>query len=257
MVAALSGVVAAWTPGYVMAESYSGRKSVVAAKVPSMQWLERFTELVQGPEFPLDQAAFAIAASVSPELDIDGELLRLDALAASIPEATADAVRRALFVSRRFTGNSTNYYDPANSYLNCVLDRGVGIPISLAVLAIECGRRLGVELVGVGMPGHFLVRNPSTTLFFDPFNGGMELSAADCQVRFRRNAPPGAAWTDDYLDAIGSEAIVYRMLTNLLVVHRQRRDIGGLLSTLRLRVALPTATDQERDELERVQAKCN
>jgi regulator of sirC expression with transglutaminase-like and TPR domain len=222
-----------------------------------VHWLERFTDVVRRDNVPLDEAAMVVAASCQPRLDIDAELRRLDALAETMGTKSAEGVRLGLFVSRRFAGNTVDYYDPENSYLNRVLDRGVGIPISLAVLALECSRRLDVKLDAVGLPGHFLIGNPATATFIDPFNGGMELSAADCQVRFRRNAPPGATWSDDYLQPLASEAIVYRMLTNLLLIHRQRRDVGSLASILRLRVSLPSATDAERIELEHIQAKLN
>ncbi len=121
----------------------------------------QFAELVKGPEseLPLDRAALLIAAHADPALDVDAELAGLDAFADACPERTFEGWRRYLFEELGFTGAVEDYYDPANSFLNEVLTRRTGLPISLSVLGIEVGRRLGLELVGVGMPGHFLLQH--------------------------------------------------------------------------------------------------
>jgi len=138
----------------------------------------RFADLVALPddEIPLDEAALLIAAQARPELDVGAELGRLDELAGGCGEATLDGLAQHLFTDLGFHGNTEHYQDPDNSYLDQVLERRVGIPIALSVVTMEVGRRLGVALDGVGMPGHFLVRHradPAT--FLDPFDHGRRL----------------------------------------------------------------------------------
>ena len=120
----------------------------------------RFTELVQGPphELALDEAALLIAAHARPGLDVAAELRLLDRLAAGIPAGDLHEWRRHLFVDLGFSGNVRRYADPRNSFLNEVLDRRVGIPISLSLVYIEVARRAGVSASPVGFPGHFLAR---------------------------------------------------------------------------------------------------
>jgi regulator of sirC expression with transglutaminase-like and TPR domain len=223
-----------------------------------VKWLERFSDVVRRDHVPLDEAAMLLGVPAYPRLDIDEQLQRLDQLAVEVRPPTLDGLRTTLFASGRFVGNSANYYEIDNSYLHRVLDRGLGIPISLSVLAIEVGRRAGVPVAGIGLPGHFIVRdNVDRAVFLDPFHRGREVTAADCQVRFNRDAPPGAQWTDDYLAPVGPLAIVHRMLGNMLAITRQTRDLNLLVPLLRMRAELPSATEQERTELERVAARLN
>ena len=107
------------------------------------------------PDLALDEAALVIAAQANPELDVGGQLRRLDELAASLPEAGVASLCRGLFGELGLRGDTKHYDDPRNSYLDQVLNRRLGIPISLSVLLIEIGRRQGLVLEGVGMPGHF------------------------------------------------------------------------------------------------------
>jgi regulator of sirC expression with transglutaminase-like and TPR domain len=228
------------------------------ASVASVTWLDRFAEVVNRPSVPLDEAAFLLASPAHPTLDVDEQCRRLDQLASEVSVPTIDGVRKLLFASGRFVGNTANYYDIENSYLNMVLDSGLGIPISLSVLAIEVGRRVGAPVHGVGMPGHFLLRDKvDPSVFIDPFHGGRELTVVDCQARFRRDAPPGAVWTDDYLAPVGHLAIIYRMLGNMLAITRQSRDIALLVQLLRMRSSMPIATETDQTELERVSARLN
>jgi hypothetical protein len=115
---------------------------------------ERFRALVHGPEvsLPLDEAALLIAAHAEPGLDLDAELARLDELAAGVANPTLDGLRRHLFGELGFRGADHDYDDPRNSYLHVVVERRVGIPISLSVLLMEVGRRIGVPLAGCPCP---------------------------------------------------------------------------------------------------------
>jgi regulator of sirC expression with transglutaminase-like and TPR domain len=199
----------------------------------------RFAELVAraDDEIPLDEAALLIAAHARPELDVAAELGRLDELAAGCKEPTLDALAHRLFDELGFRGNAEDYQDPDNSYLDQVLRRRLGIPISLSVLTIEVGRRLGVMLDGVGMPGHFLVRHrtdPNT--FLDPFGGGRRLDVAGCQDIF--TALGGTGWQDSYVAPVGARAILARTLLNLQGVFLPV-DLRSASWVLELRLTIP------------------
>jgi regulator of sirC expression with transglutaminase-like and TPR domain len=201
--------------------------------------MAHFADLVARPddEIPLDEAALLIAYHARPELDIGAELARLDDLAATCDPPTFDGLVRHLFGDLGFHGNTDHYREPDNSYLDQVLRRRVGIPISLSVLTMEVGRRLGVPLDGVGMPGHFLVRHradPAT--FLDPFGGGRRLDAAACREIFTTLG--GTAWSDDYLAPVGPRAILTRMLLNLQGLFLPS-DLRSAAWVLQLRLAIP------------------
>jgi regulator of sirC expression with transglutaminase-like and TPR domain len=221
---------------------------------------ERFVEVVRRPPeaVPLDEAGLCIAAHADPDLDVDAYLVRLDELAAEVRTPTLDGLVRHLFASGRFSGNSDDYYDPRNSFLNEVLDRRVGIPISLAVLAMEVGRRIGVPVWGVGLPGHFVVRDKvDPSVFIDPFHGGRQLNAAGCRALHRATVGAGAPWDEAYLEPVGRPAIVARMLANLRAIYERRDDIESLRWVMRLRCALPDATTADRRDYARLMAPLN
>ena len=215
-----------------------------------------FAELVQGPEsqLPLDRASLLIAAHAYPNLDVEAELAKLDELAAACPEATLEGWRRYLFEDLRFTGNVDDYYDPANSFLNEVVRRRVGLPISLSVLGMEVGRRLGLELVGVGMPGHFLLQDVRSdpAVWVDPFGGGRLLDRAGCEERFHVVNGASTPFLDSYLDPIGPRAILGRMLANLKAIYATRGNLEGLAWVFALRLSIPGVPPIERRDLARV-----
>jgi regulator of sirC expression with transglutaminase-like and TPR domain len=206
----------------------------------------RFADLVARPdeEIPLDEAALLIAAHARPELDVAAELGGLDDLAAGCKEPSLDGLTHHLFDELGFRGNSENYPDPDNSFLDQVVRRRLGIPITLSVLTMEVGRRLGVALDGVGMPGHFLVRHradPGT--FLDPFAGGRRLDAAGCREIF--TALGGTDWNDAYLEPVGARAILTRMLLNLQGVFLPA-DMRSAAWVLELRLTIPGLPVAER-----------
>lgn len=207
----------------------------------------RFVEIVvrPEPEIPLDEAALLIAAHADPAVDVDAELRRLDELAATCPEPTLGSLRRHLFDDIGLSGNVAEYGDPRNSYLHEVLNRKVGIPISLSTVMIEVGRRLGVPLAGVGMPGHFLVRHlADPPVFVDAFSGGVPLDEAGCEAIFRRLGGSGP-WLSAYLEPVGPRAIVSRMLVNLQGLFLPRH-LTSAAWVLRLRLAVPGVPAGER-----------
>jgi regulator of sirC expression with transglutaminase-like and TPR domain len=215
----------------------------------------RFAEAVSAA----DVAAFCIAAHAHPGLDVDAWTGRLDELAAGCPAPTFDALRAHLFDDRGFTGNRDDYGDPENSFLDSVLERRTGIPITLAVVTIEVGRRLGVAVDGVGMPGHFLVQPAGEAgAWYDPFNGGARYDAEGCRALFAQVHGSARGFSPAHLTAVPKRAIVARMLANLergrlardplqlawmcelhLLVpglgEAERRGLGGMLRTVRAR----------------------
>jgi regulator of sirC expression with transglutaminase-like and TPR domain len=207
---------------------------------------ERFTELValDDASIPLDEVSLRIAAHALPQIDVLHELGRIDRLAAKCSEPTLHGVLRLLFRDQGFAGNRSDYYDPRNSFLNEVLNRRLGIPITLSVLVMEVGRRLGVPLAGVGMPGHFLVRDKvDPAVFVDAFGGGVLLDERGCERLFQSIQGANRPLDPQFLQPIPRAAIVSRLLGNLRAIYAQRRDTSSLLWVTRLRVRLPDADD--------------
>jgi len=207
----------------------------------------RFRSLAEGPEERIDLAegALLIAKHADEELDIERYLARIEELAARLraripqggtePERIA-ALNRFLFAEQGFAPNLEDYYDPRNSFLNQVLDRKVGIPISLSVLYIEVGRRVGLPLRGVAFPGHFLVKCDlgAGVVVLDPYCGGISLGLQDLQRRLRevRGGEVSRAILAGMLVAAGNKEILARMLRNLKAIYLQQRDYAHALPTL-------------------------
>jgi regulator of sirC expression with transglutaminase-like and TPR domain len=144
---------------------------------------------------PLAEAALLLACEEYPQLEISPYLDRLDEIADFVrpklhtgmsPLDTIEALNEVLFGVVGFRGNTENYNDPRNSFFNDVLERRMGIPITLSAVYLEVARRISFPIFGVGMPGHFLVKYGDRTqeFFLDPFNGGQILTRADCERRF-------------------------------------------------------------------------
>lgn len=216
----------------------------------------RFAAVVQGPEddLPLDEAALLIAAHAYPGLDVDAEVGRLDELAVGCAAPTLDGIVHHLFADLGFAGNSRRYADPRNSFLNDVVARRVGIPISLSVLTMEVGRRLGVPLVGVGLPGHFLVRHEVDGQLLDPFNGGRRLGPQDAEGIFRASHGPAVPFGPHLLAATGRRAILVRMLANLRALYLAAGDAWSAGWVYELRAAIPADTPADSADVARALA---
>lgn len=206
----------------------------------------RFAALVLEPDPPLDLGAALIAACARPDVDAAAQVDRLDDLARGCPEASLEGLRAYLFEELGFSGNRDDYTDPANSYLDTVLDRRLGIPITLAAVTMEVGRRVGIHLGGVGMPGHFLVRHlDEPELFVDAFDGGRFLGAHECRTLFERlNA--GIDFQAEFLSVVDHRTMLWRMLSNLRHAFARRGDLRGLRWVLELQLAFPDAPVGER-----------
>jgi regulator of sirC expression with transglutaminase-like and TPR domain len=212
---------------------------------------DRFAELVRGPEqgCRLDVGALLIAAHARRDLDVDEQLTRLDKLAAGCAAGNLDAVTTHLFDHLGFVGDTTDYKNPRNSLLDVVLDRREGIPITLSVVLIEVARRVGVELVGVGMPGHFLARSAADTdVFVDPFHQAT-IDRSGCEKLFATLHGPRARFEDRFLEPVGPRAVIARMLTNLQRSFVGAGDRAGALWAQCLRVLVPGATVLDRRQL--------
>ncbi len=219
----------------------------------------RFAALLQRDPVPLDEAALAIAEEEYPSLDLEEYLVRLDRLgervralapASSRAASTLNALRRVLHEELGLRGNEADYYDPRNSFLNEVLDRKLGIPISLSVVWIEVARRCGLALQGVGFPGHFLAKYASSAgveIFVDAFNGGEMLSADECVARYRARTG-GRDLDRRYLRGVSTRQILARMLQNLKRIYVERRDdVRAYAAIDRLLVLSPAQLESLRD----------
>jgi regulator of sirC expression with transglutaminase-like and TPR domain len=210
----------------------------------------RFTALVQGPEpaIPLDHVVLLVAAHAQPDLDLGRCIDRLDEIAAGCDDRSFAGVVHHVFVQEKFVGNREDYYDPRNSFLDEVIERRLGIPITLGIVAIETGRRIGVPIVGIGMPGHFLIRDAiSHDRYADPFDGHL-LDREGSRALFN-TSQPDVAFDDSVLAPVGTRAIVARLLANLKGIYLSRRDRRSLAWVLRLRAEVPGVPLEERREL--------
>ncbi|MEQ3552009.1 transglutaminase-like domain-containing protein [Pseudonocardia nematodicida] len=206
---------------------------------PAPDPVARFLRLVTGPEPALDEGALAIAAGAGAgPAAADRARAELDELADGVDGL--DALLHRLFTDAGFTGNTAAYADPRNSDLTEVLARRTGIPITLSVVTIEVGRRAGIVLEGVGMPGHFLVREPGSHRHIDVFDRGRRLDTAGCEARFRSStgAGPEVPFGPELLPRTSTRQILARMLENLRAIHSRSSDHVNLEWVLRMRLGL-------------------
>jgi regulator of sirC expression with transglutaminase-like and TPR domain len=209
-------------------------------------------------EINLGRAALAIARSEYPDLDVGAQLARLGALAHGVGPARGSAdplarlhrLREYLFEEQGFGGDSDEYFDPRNSYLNDVLDRRRGIPITLSLVLIEVGRRLGLEMEGIGLPGHFITgaRVGGEHLLLDPFNGGTILTGEACADLVSRALGQPVELAPEHFTPVTNRQFLIRMLANLKGVYWRREawpKVVGLID--RLLVLNPRAGGEWRD----------
>lgn len=226
---------------------------------------KRFAEIVSRGESKLDlaEASLVIAQEEYPFLNVRSYLDRLEALGARVKEACRDrsnpsqaigALNAVLFTEEGFAGNEEQYYDPRNSFLNEVLDRKTGIPITMSIVYMEVARRAEMPVVGVGLPGHFIVRylagtNPGDPmLFIDPFHKGALLTPAECEDRVRRIYGGKAAFQRDALQPVTGFAVLSRLLYNLKNIYVESKSYAKAHIVIdRLSRLNPVAWDEVRD----------
>ncbi len=221
--------------------------------------LRQFAEITDRPDHAIDvaRAAMLLAAAEYPRLNIERELFEFQLLAEAISSKLLDnddplycvnTLSEYLFDHIGFRGSDEeSYYDPRNSYLNQVLERRVGIPITLAVVYMEVGRRLRAPLLGIGMPGHFLVRHREVeNLYIDTFRGGILLSEDECREVLRDRVGDGLQWSRDLLKPVSNREILARVIRNLKAIYLVEEDFvrALILSEFTLKLHPHSALDR-------------
>jgi len=219
----------------------------------------RFARLVARPEPDIDLALGALIVAGHGRFPVDeaGATDRLDALADHVRlrvdagdpgDVIVARLHDVLYREARFRGpTAAEYGEPANSHLDAVLQRRVGLPISLAIVELETAWRIGLALVGIGLPGHFIVGDTDGGLF-DPVDGGRALTGDDCQALIRRSVGEGVLLHAGMLRPIGRRQILARVLRNLRAAHLGRRDWPAAVDAIELLLVLePTDPEHGRD----------
>ncbi len=229
--------------------------------VPAPSARSRLAQLVAGLDSDVDLAlgALLIAAEEYPQLAPELYLRRLDLLAEKVRDRLADEtatllvmqeLSRVLFEEEGYRGNADAYYNARNSFLNDVLDRRLGIPLTLSIIYLEVGWRLGLPLEGVNFPGHFLVRymGEALRLLIDPFQGGEVRFEDQAQELLDRVYDRQVKLKSEYLRAASRKDMLVRLLDNLKGIYMNARDDARALAAVeRIILMRPTAWEQVRD----------
>ena len=228
---------------------------------PAWSSRREFAREVERPDDEMDlaRAALLVAREEYLQLPVERYMMRLDLLAEetrdrlgveSVPPVVLAEAIRHLFVVRRLRGNRERYHDPRNSFLNDVLDRGLGIPLTLGIVLLEVGWRLGLAVEGVNFPGHFLVRyrGEAVSFLIDPFHGGMIRSRREVQRILARRKGVSVPLGDRLLRTASKRDMIVRLLLNLKRIYlRAADDVRALAAVERILVVCPTARRQIRD----------
>ena len=232
-----------------------------ASKLHAQRVRESFAaEVARGSFIRLDRAALLVAAEdeAYKNVDVAEYLSRIGKLGEVAQEriqassgAAIEAFNHFMFEEMGFAGNQLDYYDPRNSLLNHVMDRRIGIPITLSILYMEVGSRARLRVEGIGLPSHFIVRafhgDSTEGTLVDPFHG-TTLSLEDCQDRLDTIYDGQVLLTDEHLRAATKREILARMLTNLKMIYVQARMYRQALAVVeRIRLVAPGAADEHRD----------
>ena len=206
-----------------------------------------FEDVISQPEDSIDLAvaALLIAKDEYPDLDIHNHLKKIDKLAQKVSGQLTifhkksiltmiQQINMVLFEQEGFYGNLRDYYDPRNSFLNEVLDRRTGIPITLSLVYIEIGKRLGLDFFGIGFPGHFIVKcfYQGNSLLIDPFHQGRILEEEDCQKQFQKVYGNNVEFLSSSLDTLSKRSILCRILVNLKMIYLKRKDFSKALNVI-------------------------
>ena len=224
---------------------------------------QQLAKLVRSPDstFDIAECALIVAQHEYPSLDIPAYLRQLDHIAERLRmRLPADAAKphivsmlnHYLFRELGYAGNLDNYYDPRNSFLNDVIDRRIGIPITLSILYIEIGRRVGVTLQGISFPGHFLAKcvTDQGVIVLDPFNKGASLSESDLRERLRQSGAPNSVATPlpALLRPATPHEILVRLARNLKGIYVAAKDLEKAVALSNLILCLdPLDAKELRD----------
>ena len=227
---------------------------------PARNVRSQFAEMVSrdDDQINLAEAALLIAAEEYPRLDVELYLERLDYFADFARARAADSVsaidvitalNATLFEQLGFRGNRESYYDPRNSYLNEVIGRRTGIPITLTIVYIEVAKRIGFPVKGVGLPFHFIAKHEQEDgdLFIDPFNAGGLLGSAGCDALITKMSGGKLELRPEHLEAVTNRQILTRMLSNLLGVYSASDRRRALAAIDRILLINPGSTPHIRD----------
>jgi regulator of sirC expression with transglutaminase-like and TPR domain len=221
----------------------------------------RFQDEIHHKPLDVSRAALLFAQEIAyPQLNVEHYLDELDGLTNAARSAIpihSPIVERAtslgefLFIQEGFRGNQSDFWDPRNSFLNDVLDRRLGIPISLSAIYLHIGLRLGLPVGGVGMPGHFIVciRGEDQTTYLDPFHGGRILSAEDCAGLVQEATGFDGSFQKTWLRKSQPSEIITRMLNNLRGIYIHREEwLKAVAVVEHLRILWPDSPDYLRDQ---------
>ncbi|HEY9635225.1 MAG TPA: SirB1 family protein [Coleofasciculaceae cyanobacterium] len=222
---------------------------------------QNFYQEIQQPDTQIDLAASAlyIAQEEYPNLDIAEYLNALDVMAAEVEERLPaeryplriiKSLNQYLYDDLGYIGNTSDYYDPRNSFLNEVIDRRSGIPITLSLVYLEVARRLDFPMVGVNMPGHFLIRPEfeEAGIFVDTFNQGEILFEQDCETRLAQIYGRAMPLQSSFTAPVSSRQLLTRMLTNLKLIYLNRKDLPRVLAMVeRILMLFPDSPLELRD----------
>lgn len=220
-----------------------------------------FYNEVNQPDDQIDlaKAALYIAQAEYPHLEITAYINALDLMAAKIEESLPaeryplrmiQSLNQYLYNDLGYSGNTSDYYDPRNSFLNEVIERRTGIPITLSLVYLEVAQRLNFPMVGIGMPGHFLIRPEfeDTGIFVDAFNRGEILFEQDCEARLTQIYKRPVLMKPTFLQPLVPRQLLARMLTNLKFIYLNRKDIPRALATVEhILLLFPDAPMELRD----------
>jgi regulator of sirC expression with transglutaminase-like and TPR domain len=223
--------------------------------------IDYFARTISEDPLHVPGAALGFAQAIAyPDLDIEAYLEKLQALADSARDAVpasslavvrGEALAEFLFEVLPFRGNRSEYADPRNSYLNEVIDRRLGIPISLTVLFVEVARRLEIPAFGIGLPGHFIagVQGTEAVAYFDPFHAGRRISVADCAQLVSLSTGYQGSFQPEWLKPVGPRETLTRMLNNLRQGYLQSKAWGLAEAVIECQYLLtPDAPDLGRDQ---------
>jgi regulator of sirC expression with transglutaminase-like and TPR domain len=207
----------------------------------------------------LERAAFYIAQEAYPELDVEEYVALLDTMADEVrdrlpvedyPLRTLKVLNDYLYQELGFKGNQTDYYNPQNSFLNDVLDRRTGIPITLALVYLSLAQRIAFPMEGIALPGHFLIRpvQSEMAIFVDAFNQGEILFEQDCETLLHKMFGDRIAMREQFLAPATNRQFLARMLTNLKATYASSGDVAGVLAAVeRILMLYPDAPIELRD----------
>lgn len=222
---------------------------------------QRLYQVVRQPEAEINlaEAALYIAQEHYPDLEVDSYLNALDTMAAEVQERlpteayplrVIQTINQYLYQDLGFVGNAVDYYDPRNSFLNEVIERRTGIPITLSLVYLEIAQRIDFPMFGIGMPGHFLIRpkQEEMEIFVDPFHGGEILFSEDCHERLAQFYGRPMELQPQFIQPVSSRQFLVRMLTNLKHIYLSQSEwLKSLAAIEQILITDPNAVGELRD----------